>query len=149
MLASSLKHTPLAALSRPVAGTCKNTLITTLPGSVKAVRENLEALFQGSVVDHAIELIKGGSGRQIHSRLASSDGQSSSDAPSPSPSHSHRQHHHHHHHHHGGHSAPTPQSTEALTHDPAASGEHGLNNLQQEIKETFQYLCDTDSPRSL
>jgi gephyrin len=39
-----LKHTPLAVLSRPVVGTRHQTLIATLPGSVKAIRENLAAL---------------------------------------------------------------------------------------------------------
>lgn len=39
-----LKYTPLAVLSRPVAGTRNNTLVVTLPGSVKAVRENLGSL---------------------------------------------------------------------------------------------------------
>ncbi|CAN0434233.1 unnamed protein product, partial [Hapterophycus canaliculatus] len=39
-----LKYTPLAVLSRPVAGTRNNTLVVTLPGSVKAVKENLGSL---------------------------------------------------------------------------------------------------------
>ena len=142
MLSSSFKHTPLAALSRPVAGTCKNTLITTLPGSVKAVRENLEALFQEGVVNHAIELIKGGSGKQTHRRLASIDRQSSSDS---SHSHGHR----HHHHHHGGHVVPTPRSAAALSHDPTASGTHAdyLPALVTDIH--IQFLPDTDNLRSL
>lgn len=44
LLAEGLKHTPLAVLSRPVVGTRGNTLICTLPGSVKAVKENFQAL---------------------------------------------------------------------------------------------------------
>ncbi len=44
MLAQGLMHTPLALLSRPVAGTRYRTFIATLPGSVKAVRENIAAL---------------------------------------------------------------------------------------------------------
>lgn len=115
MLSSSLKHTPLAALSRPVAGTFKDTLITTLPGSVKAVKENLDALFQAGVVEHAIELIRGGSGQQVHSQLAANDTLSTSNATNSDP-------HRHHHHHHGEHSAPKPRSEAALSHDPSAPG---------------------------
>lgn len=70
LLSASLKATPLAALSRPVAGTIKNTLITTLPGSVKAVTENINALLQAGVVNHAIELIRGGKGQGVHASLA-------------------------------------------------------------------------------
>jgi gephyrin len=44
LLEAGLQHTPLAVLSRPVAGVRGNTLIVTLPGSTKAVRENLQAL---------------------------------------------------------------------------------------------------------
>lgn len=39
-----LKFTPLAAMSRPVAGVRHKTFICTLPGSVKAVKENITAL---------------------------------------------------------------------------------------------------------
>jgi len=39
-----LKYTPLAAMSRPVAGIRHKTFICTLPGSVKAVKENITAL---------------------------------------------------------------------------------------------------------
>lgn len=38
------EYTPLAVLSRPVAGLRGKTLIVTLPGSPKAVKENLETL---------------------------------------------------------------------------------------------------------
>ena len=127
MISSSLKHTPLAALSRPVAGTIKNTLITTLPGSVKAVKENLEALFQAKVIEHAIELIQGGSGQQVHRNLLISDTPVHLHDASPT-GHGHEHQHHrlrqHHHHHHGEHQAPTPRSEKALSHDPSASGMH-------------------------
>ncbi|KIK05928.1 hypothetical protein K443DRAFT_3486 [Laccaria amethystina LaAM-08-1] len=49
LLSPSLQHTPLAALSRSVAGIIKSTLITTLPGSVKAVKSNMDALMRGGV----------------------------------------------------------------------------------------------------
>ncbi|KAI9000732.1 molybdenum cofactor biosynthesis protein [Trametes punicea] len=70
LLSASLQSTPLAALSRPVAGTIRHTLIVTLPGSVKAVQENLAALLNAGVVNHAIELVRGGSGRAVHAQLA-------------------------------------------------------------------------------
>jgi len=44
LLNEGLKHTPLAVLSRPVAGTRGACFVATLPGSVKAVRENIQAL---------------------------------------------------------------------------------------------------------
>lgn len=44
LIDEGLKHTPLAVLSRPVAGTRNSTLICTLPGSIKAIRENMVAL---------------------------------------------------------------------------------------------------------
>lgn len=110
LLASSLQKTPLAALSRPVAGTVKDALVVTLPGSVKAVKENLEALLMGSVVDHALELIKGGSGRQVHASLAASAPAGTTDV----------QHHHHHHHHDHSHNVPQPRTT--LSHNPSLPG---------------------------
>ena len=44
LIQEGLKHTSLAVLSRPVAGTRNSTFICTLPGSVKAVQENMAAL---------------------------------------------------------------------------------------------------------
>lgn len=52
-----LKKTPRAMLSRAVAGVRGGCLIINLPGSPKAVRENLEAVLP--VIGHAIEKIKG------------------------------------------------------------------------------------------
>ena len=59
LLNEGLKHTPLAVLSRPVVGTRGKTLICTLPGSVKAVRENIVAL--GPLLPRIIQLIASGS----------------------------------------------------------------------------------------
>ena len=55
--AAGLAHTPMAALSRGLAGTAARTLIVNLPGSEKAVRENLDAL--APILLHALELIGG------------------------------------------------------------------------------------------
>ncbi|MES2849008.1 MAG: bifunctional molybdenum cofactor biosynthesis protein MoaC/MoaB [Bacteroidota bacterium] len=50
-------RTPLAMLSRSVAGTINDTLIITLPGSVGGVKESLEAILPA--VFHAANMIKG------------------------------------------------------------------------------------------
>lgn len=55
----SLQITPRAMLSRSVAGIRKKTLIINLPGSPKAVRENLESII-GSLA-HGIGILKGSS----------------------------------------------------------------------------------------
>lgn len=57
MRAEGLKKTSRAMLSRAVAGVKGETLIINLPGSPKAVRENLETIL--NVIPHAIEKIKG------------------------------------------------------------------------------------------
>jgi molybdopterin biosynthesis enzyme MoaB len=57
MRLESFKKTRRAALSRAVAGIKGNTLIINLPGSPKAVRENLEIILD--VIPHAVEKIKG------------------------------------------------------------------------------------------
>jgi molybdopterin adenylyltransferase len=49
--------TPLAALSRAIAGVRGDTLIVNLPGSVKGATESLEAVLP--VLGHAIKLLHG------------------------------------------------------------------------------------------
>jgi len=60
MRAKGLEITPHAILSRAVAGIRGHTLIVNLPGSPKAVREDLEAILPA--IPHGIELLKGGRG---------------------------------------------------------------------------------------
>jgi molybdopterin adenylyltransferase len=60
MRATGLTATPMAALSRAVAGSLGSTLILNLPGSPRGVRESLEAVV--SVVPHAVELLAGATG---------------------------------------------------------------------------------------
>ncbi len=60
MRTASLQKTPMAALSRAVAGVRGRTLIINLPGSPKAVRECLEAILP--VLPHALEQLAGDGG---------------------------------------------------------------------------------------
>ena len=53
----SLQITPKAMLTRAAAGIRKNTLIVNLPGSPKAVKENLEFIL--GPVDHGLEILLG------------------------------------------------------------------------------------------
>lgn len=57
MRLESMKVTPHAMVSRAIVGFRGGTLIVNLPGSPKAVRENLRAILPA--IPHAIEKIKG------------------------------------------------------------------------------------------
>lgn len=114
LLSTSMQHTPMASLSRPVAGTIGSTLVVTLPGSPKAVKENITALISNGVINHAIELIKGGS---THASMSAKSSIRSSSGTQ-------RKHHHQHGH---DHSIPTPRT--ASSHDPDASGSYLNSSL--------------------
>lgn len=64
MRAASLSITPHAMLSRAAAGIRGQTLIVNLPGSPKAVLENLETILPA--LPHAIELLQGQKGVDRH-----------------------------------------------------------------------------------
>jgi molybdenum cofactor synthesis domain-containing protein len=57
MRAVGLQKTPHAMLSRAVCGVRRQTLIVNLPGSPRAVRENLEVILPA--LPHALEVISG------------------------------------------------------------------------------------------
>jgi molybdenum cofactor synthesis domain-containing protein len=57
MMATSLKKTPHAVVSRAIAGTLGTSLIVNMPGSTKAVAENLEAVLPA--FGHTIAKLQG------------------------------------------------------------------------------------------
>ncbi|RHZ63757.1 bifunctional molybdopterin adenylyltransferase MobB/molybdopterin molybdotransferase MoeA family protein [Aspergillus thermomutatus] len=64
MLAASLKVTPFAMMSRPVAGVRDKSLLITLPGSPKGAKENLEAIIK--LIPHACTQAAGANSRALH-----------------------------------------------------------------------------------
>ncbi|HEA47156.1 MAG TPA: MogA/MoaB family molybdenum cofactor biosynthesis protein [bacterium] len=60
MRIKGLEKTPFSMLSRAIVGTRKKSLIVNLPGSPKAVRENLEVILPA--LKHGIEILKGETG---------------------------------------------------------------------------------------
>lgn len=60
MRAEGTRSTPMAALSRAIAGVRKRKLIVNLPGSPRGARESLESIIK--VLPHAIDQIQGRTG---------------------------------------------------------------------------------------
>ncbi|KAH8118420.1 hypothetical protein DFH11DRAFT_1839063 [Phellopilus nigrolimitatus] len=147
LLSASLAHTPLAALSRPVAGTVRgsHTLVVTLPGSAKAVRENLTALLNAGVVSHALDLLRGGTGKEVHSALA--EGRDPGLAGNRhGHEHGHHEHHHHDHHH---------NSHKHASHDgnfPAASrhriSPYALISYEMALETIYRLVPNTEVERT-
>ena len=63
MRAASLRHTPMAMLSRGVSGIAHRTLIVNLPGSPKAIDESFGVI--APALRHAVDTLHGG-GRRSH-----------------------------------------------------------------------------------
>ena len=61
--AEGLRHTPFAMLSRALAGVRGRTLIVNLPGSERAVRENMAVLL--AVLPHAVTTLRGEQGDHV------------------------------------------------------------------------------------
>jgi molybdopterin adenylyltransferase len=68
MRAAALAVTPHAMLSRAVCGIRGGTLIVNLPGSPRAVRENLETLLPA--LPHAVQLLRGSPSAEAGHRRA-------------------------------------------------------------------------------
>lgn len=99
MLRGGLLKTPLAAMSRPVAGTVGDCLVLTLPGSLKGALENFDAISQ--VIPHAVRQLGQNSTRELH-KLYNNDNDikhaHSKAVGSESHSHEHKCPHNHEHH---------------------------------------------------
>jgi molybdenum cofactor synthesis domain-containing protein len=71
--AEALRHTPMGALTRGVAGSAGRTLIVNLPGSPKAIAEVFPAI--APALSHAVALIASpGGSRALHEASGEADG---------------------------------------------------------------------------
>lgn len=122
-----------------MAGILQKTLIVTLPGSVKAVKENMEALLTDGLISHAIDLIRGGSGEARHATLSSSD--------VSAQGRSHHRHHVHHHVHPHDHETPRPRTL--FTQDTTTPGKFSLRIFLIADIINMQWLLDSVSRLSL
>ncbi|KAI0437381.1 molybdenum cofactor synthesis domain-containing protein [Xylaria telfairii] len=129
MLDASLRVTPFAMMSRPVAGVRNGTVIVTLPGSPKGAKENLEAILK--MLPHACQQAAGMNSRTLHAggvKKLEADAGITSSITDAQP-HSHHDDSHHHGHGHGhdhshGHShgdlvRHTPPNANPISNDPS------------------------------
>jgi molybdenum cofactor synthesis domain-containing protein len=77
MRAAGMSKTPMAALSRAIAGATASTLIVNLPGSPRGVHESLEAVLP--VARHAVELLSGSIGEHPTGHEGSTAGEPRAD----------------------------------------------------------------------
>ncbi|KAG2221027.1 hypothetical protein INT45_009276 [Circinella minor] len=82
LLSTSTNVTPFAALSRPVTGIRKKSLIITFPGSPKACKENISAIL--NILPHGLDLLKDRASSSHHKHHHHGH-------------HNNKEHHHHHH----------------------------------------------------
>jgi gephyrin len=97
MITTSLQKTPFAALSRLVSGVRGKTIIMTVPGSPKGAKENLEAVI--SVLPHAADLARGGTGENVHAQMNAQKTNNSKDESGHQCVHNTKHEHHHRHEH--------------------------------------------------
>jgi gephyrin len=125
-MAVSQLTSPVALMSRPVAGVRHKTIILTLPGSPKGAKENLQSMLK--LLPHACQQAAGADSRKLHAggveKLEKDAGVSTSAFNQLSHSHSH-DHSHGHSHIHGhshGHKMPvrhTAPDENPRSNDPA------------------------------
>ncbi|KAF1927904.1 gephyrin [Didymella exigua CBS 183.55] len=114
MLTISYAVTPFALMARPVAGTRKQSIIITLPGSPKGAKENLEAVIK--LLPHACIQAAGADSRPLHAGGVKKLEREAGISPGATPSEAgptsgcHHHHHHGHSHGHGGHAAVQPRT---------------------------------------
>ncbi|EAW14412.1 bifunctional molybdopterin adenylyltransferase MobB/molybdopterin molybdotransferase MoeA family protein [Aspergillus clavatus NRRL 1] len=157
MLAASLKVTPFAMMSRPVAGVRDKSLLITLPGSPKGAKENLEAIIK--LLPHACTQAAGADSRALHAggvkKLEAEAGVAPNDPRSESQGQQHDHHHHHHHHGHShahGHVVPrahTSPSERPQSNDPNAgpnrryrSSPYPMLSVDEALKLVSQHTPD-------
>ncbi|KAI1853392.1 hypothetical protein JX266_002098 [Neoarthrinium moseri] len=102
MLAASLRVTPFAMMSRPVAGVRNKSVVITLPGSPKGAKENLQAVLK--TLPHACLQAAGSDSRSLHAGgLKKLEADAGIGPSKGGHSHSHDHSHHHSHGHSHGH----------------------------------------------